>query len=265
MNSRRITLDHIPAVNNAEILEDVLGSSEAIFKAGKAYRKRMIQQKRQGGSYNRSDSFQTLHSPRSSTGGPLNLTTARSLQTSRSQANFMSGTTSPYGLQIPQTAHTEESVNRDQASQYIWDYEAENDFKSHKEDARARLFHHIKSSSWNEVGLAPFIQISHKEESQKSQRNHLLERYRKGDFLSTQEFSKIASTSQLLNSNSDKHLIQSVVNQLDPEIVDAVNCFLNPRTQISLCVNRLKLIWLRRSFMITSTIEARFKRLGWNI
>ena len=77
----------------------------------------------------------------------------------------------PYGLQRPTpranlTTGVNTSANED--SQYYWDFEAEGEFKTHREESRARLFNNIKSSSWNEVGLGPFIQVSHKGEMQKA-------------------------------------------------------------------------------------------------
>lgn len=212
--SRRINLEHIPVVNNTEILADVLGNNEAIFKINKTFHK-----KKRLASQGEGIRPETA---RSASSGTFTFTSQSSVRRDRHNTT---STSDAYALQAAinkMNATTDRSGVNEGASQYIWDHEAEYDFKDHKEEARARMFNNIKSSSWNEVGLAPFIQKSQKEEKQKSQRNHLLERYRQGDALTSREYAEFAHTSLFLNSYSDTQFIQSVVNQLEPEIVEAV-------------------------------------------
>jgi len=223
-STRRITIENIPAVNNTEILADVLGNNEAIFRLGKTHRHR--KKAEVSTSLSRPDSARSLNAPGSARSYYFN--TSRLSVPKLNQTQNISTASDPYGLQksIPKinlTGGGDASVNDE--SQYTWDYHAEREFKHHKEEARARMFNEIKSSSWNEVGLGPFIQVSHKEETEKSQRNHLLERYKKGEALGIKEYTKIANTSLLLNSYSDTQFIQSIVNQLEPEVIEAVRLF----------------------------------------
>lgn len=224
MNSstRRITLEKIPSVNNAEILADVLGSNDSIFKIGRAYRRNKQNQRTSHGSFALPDNTRSFHSPKSS--GTFTFNSFRSPRPSRDYAQTLTLNTEQSTLEnfTRQRELSPGLETATQDSQYIWDYEAESEFREHKEQARARMFNDIKSSSWLEVGMGPFIQMSHKGEKQKSQRNTLLERYRKGEALFIEEHAAVAHTSQLLNSFSDQHFIQSVVNQLDTEVVDAV-------------------------------------------
>ena len=221
-SGRRITLENVPSINNAEILADVLGNNDSIFKIGRAYRMRKKLQKSQQGSFAHPDSTCSFHSPKGSSVFSFN-----AFQSPRQSKDFTQtltlntepATGESFSRQYKLPTESE-SVTTD--SHYFWDHGAESEFREHKEQARARLFNNIKSSSWIEVGLGPFIEVSHKKEKQKSQRNNLLERYRRGEALTIEEYATVSHTSQLLNSYSDQHFIQSVVNQLDSDIVDAV-------------------------------------------
>ena len=213
--TRRINLEHIPSVNNTEILADVLGNSEAIFRVNNSglRKKKRIDP---GSLTNRSEANRSI-SP-----GSFFNTTQSSVQRDHNTTAESVDNLPLNNTLIKLNRTLEEPAAKKGASQYIWDYEAEYHFKTHKEEARARMFKEIKSSSWNEAGLGPFIQTSHKEKAQKSQRNHLLERYRKGDTLTIKEYSEVANTSKLLNSHADENFIQEVVDHLDPDIVGAV-------------------------------------------
>lgn len=224
--TRRINLEHIPKVNNVEILADVLGHSEAIFKVNNAGRRKRNQIHLGLNDTTRSTSPRTF----------IFNTTQSSVQRDHNTTTESATELLPIQNALSKMNRTVDGAGINEGpSKYVWDYEAEIDFKDHKEEARARMFNEIKSSSWNEVGLGPFIRESYKAEKQKSQRNNLLKRFRKGEALTTREYSEIANTSMLLNSYSDTQFIQGVVNQLDPEIIEAVSlCFTN-----AFSINRL--------------------------
>lgn len=136
-----------------------------------------------------------------------------SMQHSRSRSAFL----------VMKNNNPQEKAQESGQTSYVWDGAAERKFKEHKEESRARMYKIVKSSSFNEVAFSPFIVASHMEEKNKVQRETKLQHYREGEVLPSEDYNYLANTSMLLNSCSDKHFIQTVVNNLEPEIVDAVN------------------------------------------
>lgn len=120
------------------------------------------------------------------------------------------------------TNQNEESeIQSDQVKE--WSPEKEYFFKLYRDDAKSRLFNKIKSSNWNELGFSPMVQALVKEEKNKLQRDKKLANYMNGDLLTPEEYKLLASTSVTLNKFVDKKYLQTVVNHLDPEVIEAVN------------------------------------------
>ena len=229
-SARKISLDNVPSVNNVEILADILGKEDSLFKLGRAHRKRMREGKLHQTSFAQPTSTSSFHSPRGSkifSPRGSEAFTFQTLQSPRLSKDFSrpiplnteaAATQSSFRVGTSGNESKRASISKSQ----IWDWRAESDFQYHKEQAQALFSKEVKSSSWNEVSLAPFIQASQREETQKSHRNHLFDKYRRGEILTADEYASIAHTSQLLNLHSDQHFIQNVVDQLDPEVIDAV-------------------------------------------
>ena len=136
----------------------MLGNSEAIFRLnnfGLRKKKRIDL----GSETSRTDANRSI-----SPNAYFN-TTQSSIQRDHNITTDSANTLSTQNA-LSKSNHTlDESAAKKGASKYIWDYASEYDFKNHKEEARARMFSEIKSSSWNEVGLGPFIQTFHKEKA----------------------------------------------------------------------------------------------------
>lgn len=111
-----------------------------------------------------------------------------------------------------------------QASETIeWDLYKEKVFRGYREDAKGRLFNMIKSSNCNGLGFSPLVQASQKDEKSVQQREAKLANYMNGDLLTPEEYKLIANTSTTLNKFVDKKYMQTVVNHLDPDVIEAVN------------------------------------------
>lgn len=113
-----------------------------------------------------------------------------------------------------------------------WNRHKEHAFRVYREDAKSRLFDKIKSSNWNGLGFSPIVQASQKDEKSKLQRDKKLANYMNGDLLTPEEYKLLANTSITLNKFVDKKYIQSVVNNVDPDVIQAVSlmitCMINP-------------------------------------
>lgn len=66
----------------------------------------------------------------------------------------------------------------------------------------------IKSSSWNNVGMAENIRDLHLQKKNFLQRESLMDKYANGEFLNEAELQYLANTSVLLNKCADKAYIQ---------------------------------------------------------
>jgi len=119
--------------------------------------------------------------------------------------------------------HQDKPADVDPETLKEWDPSKEETFLQYREDAKSRLFDKIKSSNWNELGFSPLVQASVKDEKSKLQRDTKLASYMNGDLLTPEEYKLLASTSVTLNKFVDKKYLQTVVNYLDPEVVEAVN------------------------------------------
>ena len=95
-------------------------------------------------------------------------------------------------------------------------------FKLHREDAKGRLFDQVKSSNWNSIGFSPLVQASQKNEKSTLRRDTKLSNYMNGDLLTPEEYKLLASTSTTLNRFIDKEYVQTVVDHIDPDVLQAV-------------------------------------------
>ena len=184
---KKIRLENIPVIDNIEILQGMLdGKSDNLLKMTKGVK-----------HANRTlDS--TLHS---NTGGGVN--ESKSVH-----------------------QHQEKTTETDSTVLNQWDPSQEDTFLQYREDAKSRLFNKIKSSNWNELGFSPMVQASIKDEKSKLQRDTKLASYMNGDLLTPEEYKLLASTSVTLNRFVDKKYLQTVVNYLDPEVMEAVIRFI---------------------------------------
>jgi len=124
-------------------------------------------------------------------------------------------------LQTKETQIDEKDTETDEVK--AWSPQKEHFFKFYRYDAKSRLFNKIKSSNWNELGFSPMVQACIRDEKSKLQRDTKLANYMNGDLLTPEEYKLLASTSVTLNRFVDKKYLQTVVNHLDPEVVEAVN------------------------------------------
>jgi len=129
--------------------------------------------------------------------------------------------------QLKITTNNNEETDPQPDEMREWSPEKERFFMLYRNDAKSRLFNKIKSSNWNELGFSPMMQASLRIEKNKLQRDTKLANYMNGDLLTPEEYKLLASTSVTLNRFVDKKYLQTVVNHLDPEVIEAVrgrNC-----------------------------------------
>ena len=105
---------------------------------------------------------------------------------------------------------------------YEWSPTKEVVFQTYRESSKNALYKNTRSSSWNGIGFSPFIQVSQKEEKNKSQRETKMAKYMNGDPLAPEEFKLIANTSALINAHVDKKFFQFIVNHVEPDTLNAV-------------------------------------------
>jgi len=132
---------------------------------------------------------------------------------------------------VPIHHHQQEKLAETESTVFNqWDPSKEETFLQYREDAKSRLFDKIKSSNWNELGFSPMVQASVKDEKSKLQRDTKLASYMNGDLLTPEEYKLLASTSVTLNRFVDKKYLQTVVNYLDPEVMEAIETDLAENT-----------------------------------
>ncbi|CAD8119635.1 unnamed protein product [Paramecium sonneborni] len=112
-----------------------------------------------------------------------------------------------------------------------------------------------KGQTHKVLGLYPVIQKAILDNVGQSvwnqQRDELLTKYTEGGCLTEQEVKFIATTSQLLNTCSDKEFLQKTISHLDKNILDQIEyniaeCILATYTNISNDVKSLRQIWLKK-------------------
>ncbi|CAD8124267.1 unnamed protein product [Paramecium sonneborni] len=115
------------------------------------------------------------------------------------------------------------------------------------------------------LGLYPVIQKAILDNVGQSvwnqQRDRLLTKYTEGGCLTEEEVKFIATTSQLLNSCSDKEFLQKTISHLDKNIIDQIEyniaeCILATYTNISNDVKSLRQVWLKK---ISANLEQQVK------
>ena len=194
-SSEKITLENIPVVNNLELLGGVLEDDQSrVFKST-----RSVKHSLNKGNKSSANSF--LISNRGLT-SPV-------LKTEPNRDKCL-------------TEREKDDEGNKTENHYEWNENKERIFWSHRADAKGRLFQQVKSSNWNDLGFSPLIQAYITNEKSKSERDTILKRYIDGDLLTAEEYKYIATTSTALNSHVDKKYLQKVVNNLDPETINAV-------------------------------------------
>ncbi|EDK31720.2 IQ calmodulin-binding motif protein (macronuclear) [Tetrahymena thermophila SB210] len=103
--------------------------------------------------------------------------------------------------------------------QNFWDQNKEKAFKQCRQEKKQLYSNEVASSSWNEVGFLPFVQKYIIEMKKSMQRDHLLDRYADGEWLTAEELKLLANTSELLNSCIDRKFMQSAVDVIDKDII----------------------------------------------
>ena len=217
----------MPEVNTTQILADVLGQNETTLKMNNRIHRLHTQSAHNltAGDQQKSprDSSAPHHAsthqePKSH--APVDASTETANETNEKTVHH---TQSKSAFSAANNHSTQDTIEENIQTSYVWDGIAERVFKDHKGEARSRMYRDVKSSSFNELALSPFIVASHIEEKNKIQRETKMLHYREGKQLPPEDFNYLANTSMLLNSYSDKMFIQTVVNNLEPEILDSVS------------------------------------------
>jgi len=203
--SSKIHLDNVPSVNTFDALQRMLDDNRGVIKLTPAKRKfRFQKQQSMNLSVPKIDISQ--ESPKEG-------------QKKESPNRRKSLIIPPPKIsKVPEEQQTEEKKE-----DYQWDIEKEVLFQTYRDSAKNLLSKKVRSSSWNHLGFSSFIQASQREEKSKLKSDTKLARYMSGDLLSAEDYKLIANSSVLLNQYVDKRFFQSVVNKLDPEILDMVH------------------------------------------
>ncbi|CAD8206300.1 unnamed protein product [Paramecium pentaurelia] len=129
----------------------------------------------------------------------------------------------------------------------------------------------LKGKSHKVLGLYPVIQKAILDNVGQSvwnqQRDRLLTKYTEGGCLTEEEVKFIATTSQLLNSCSDKEFLQKTITHLDKNIIDEIEfniaeCILTTYTNISNNVKSIRQVWLKK---MGATIEQQVKDTHYSV
>ncbi|CAK57113.1 unnamed protein product (macronuclear) [Paramecium tetraurelia] len=129
----------------------------------------------------------------------------------------------------------------------------------------------LKGRSHKVLGLYPVIQKAILDNVGQSvwnqQRDRLLTKYTEGGCLTEEEVKFIATTSQLLNSCSDKEFLQKTISHLDKNIIDEIEfniaeCILATYTNISNEVKSIRQVWLKK---IGANLEQQVKDTHYSV
>ena len=204
-NDSKIFLDNIPSVNTSQQLQRMLDDNRGVIKLTPAKRKfRFQKQKSLNLSMPKLDISQD--SPKGSQ--------KRASPSARRSSLHLS----PKDFEPPK-----ELIQEEKNEKYEWSPDKEGVFQSYRDSAKNLLSKKVRSSSWNHLGFSSFIQASQKEEKSKLKSDTKLAKYMSGDLLSAEDYKLIANSSVLLNKYVDKKFFQSVVNKLDPQIIEMVS------------------------------------------
>ncbi|CAD8179664.1 unnamed protein product [Paramecium octaurelia] len=129
----------------------------------------------------------------------------------------------------------------------------------------------LKGKSHKVLGLYPVIQKAILDNVGQSvwnqQRDRLLTKYTEGGCLTEEEVKFIATTSQLLNSCTDKEFLQKTITHLDKNIIDEIEfniaeCILATYTNISNDVKSIRQVWLKK---ISANLEQQVKDTHYSV
>ncbi|CAD8158110.1 unnamed protein product [Paramecium pentaurelia] len=116
-----------------------------------------------------------------------------------------------------------ENINDEEQkqSQYqvIWNNQQEKIFTKQRSQTKQLFTNEIACSNWNDLGFLPILQQMTLNEKKKQQREHILNKYTDGEFLTAQELQFLANTSELLNACLDKEFFQRATNQVNPDLL----------------------------------------------
>lgn len=130
---------------------------------------------------------------------------------------------SPLKLTKTPEPTSDEKIRSARNEPYDWENNKEETFLTQREMAKSRFSRKAKSSNWNQLGFTTFVQECQNDEKSKQQSETKLAKYMNGDLLTPDEYKLIANSSLLLNEYTDKKFFQTVVNNLDPEIIETVS------------------------------------------
>ncbi|CAD8073614.1 unnamed protein product [Paramecium primaurelia] len=101
----------------------------------------------------------------------------------------------------------------------VWDNQQESIFTKQRSQTKQLFTNEIACSNWNDLGFLPILQQMTLTEKKKQQREHILNKYTDGEFLTAQELQFLANTSELLNACLDRDFFQKAANQVNPDLL----------------------------------------------
>ncbi|CAD8093186.1 unnamed protein product [Paramecium primaurelia] len=131
-----------------------------------------------------------------------------------------------------------------------WSNEKETDFKVKRNSAKHRLGMLVNSNSFNTIGMGEYIITHDKDKQDQQRREELLFKYDTQQGMTEEELLYLVNTSNLLNKCSNKKLLQTVINQLDSEIISDIELtiaenILNQYYKISKEMNQSRHLYLK--------------------
>ncbi|KAM3134594.1 hypothetical protein pb186bvf_013236 [Paramecium bursaria] len=113
--------------------------------------------------------------------------------------------------------------NEDQMADQIldvqWNDQKEQIFLNQRSSTKQLFTNEVSSSNWNDLGFLPILQQMTLQEKKKTQREHIMNKYDEGEFLTAQELQFLANTSDLLNACLDKEFLQKSTNLINKELL----------------------------------------------
>ena len=116
-----------------------------------------------------------------------------------------------------------EKIRKNMATDKLeWNEDLENQYNKIQWNARQLFFDEASGTHWRNIGLVNIVQANLKEYKKSQEKNHIMTRYKEGDWLTSEELKFLVNTSNLLNSCLDKKYFQNIVNSLDNKILHFV-------------------------------------------